>query len=464
MNNARNTPWLLLLAAPLLLSGCDSGRAKETEALAKKTSVPAVTIQYPQKRTLTKLVEQPGSIRSYESTPIYSRISGYVLSIGDRNVKGVTMPIDMGDIVEKDQVLATLYVPELEDDVLLKGAMVLQAKAEWKQAQESHKQAVANFETAKAQVAEEEAVRPRVHAIYERWKSEYARIKQLAEDKVVDKQTKEELLHQYKSAEGIVGEVEAKIKKAIAARDESAAKREKAAADVEFALVRIQVAEATEKYAKSMLDYRQIRAPFNGVVVQRNVHRGHLVKPSQTGEGGDALFTLVRMDIMRVFVDVPETDAVHIKEGHPVLLRIQAHQNREIETAVTRISWAFDTTARTLRAEIDLANDKLDLRPGMYAYASIPIAYKDVWTVPEAALLQRGEEGAFLFLAKEGKARLTAVRQGIRAGGHVQILQFRGKTDEPAATTRWTEFTGQESVIMNPAGLVDGMAVETFNK
>jgi multidrug efflux pump subunit AcrA (membrane-fusion protein) len=170
------------------------------------------------------------------------------------------------------------------------------------------------------------------------------------------------------------------------------------------------------------------------------------------------------MDVMRIFVDVPETDAVQIKEGHPAIIRIQAHQNREIETTVTRISWAFDMTARTLRAEIDLPNDKLDLRPGMYAYAIIPIAYEDVWTVPAAALLHKGEEGAFIYRAEDGKARLTPVRLGVREGGHVQILQYRRKTDDPAAKTRWTECTGKESIITNPDGLIDGMAVETSGK
>ncbi len=455
----RNNRWLLLLAAPILLAGASgcSTRSARAETDEKKPAATLVTVRPPEKKTLSKVVEQPGHIRSYESTPIYSRISGYVLSVGDRKVKGVAMPVDMGDIVEKDQVLATLFVPEMEDELLLKGAMVLQAKAELKQAQEAYKQAVANLDTAKAQVAEEESVRPRVNAIYERWKSEYGRMKTLADNNVVDKQTREELLHQYKSAEGIVGEVEAKIKKAIAARDESAAKKEKAAADVEFAVVRIKVADATEKYAKSMLDYRRITAPFKGVVVQRNVHTGHLVKPNQGSEGGEPLFTLVRMDVMRIFVDVPETDAVQVQEGHPALIRIQAHQNREIETAVTRISWAFDMTARTLRAEIDLPNDKLDLRPGMYAYASIPITYKDVWTVPKAALIQKGEEGAFIYRADEGKAHLTPVRLGVREGGYVQIVQYRTKS-------RWTELTGQEKVIVNPDGLIDGMTVEISGK
>jgi multidrug efflux pump subunit AcrA (membrane-fusion protein) len=463
----RNTRWLLLLVPPLLLagtSGCGSGRAQKAETEGKKPSSAVVTVQFPQRRTLNKVVEQPGYIRSYENTPIYSRIPGYVLSVGDRKVKGVTMPVDMGDIVEKDQVLATLYVPEMEDELLLKSAMVLQAKAELKQAQEWYKQAVANLETVKAQVTEEEAVRPRVNALFRRWKSEYERVEPLAKKGILDEQTEKELLHQYKSAEGVLGEVEAKIKKAIAARDESAAKKDKAAADVAFAEVRIKVAAATEKYAKSMLDYRQITSPFKGMVVQRNVHTGHLVKPSQGGEGGEPLFTLVRMDVMRIFVDVPETDAVRIQAGHPVIIRIQAHQNREIETTVTRISWAFDMTARTLRAEIDLPNDKLDLRPGMYAYAIIPIAYKDVWTVPATALIQKGEEGAFIYHAEEGNARLTPVRLGVREGGHVQILQYRRVAADPATKSRWTEFAGQENVITNPAGLIDGMAIEISSK
>jgi hypothetical protein len=93
----------------------------------------------------------------------------------------------------------------------------------------------------------------------------------------------------------------------------------------------------------------------------------------------------------------------------------------------------------------------------MYAYASIPVAYKDVWTVPATALVQKGEEGAFIYRADDGKAYLTPVRLGVREGNNVQIVQYRTKA-------RWTEFTGQEKVITNPDGLVNGMTVEISSK
>jgi multidrug efflux pump subunit AcrA (membrane-fusion protein) len=191
-----------------------------------------------------------------------------------------------------------------------------------------------------------------------------------------------------------------------------------------------------------------------------------MVKPVQGGEKGDSLFTIVRMDIMRVQVDVPEADAIYIKAGDPARIVIQAQENEtvgfrgDINTTVTRISYALDPTARTMRVEMQLDNSKYHLLPEMYAYAYIPIVYKNVWALPESAIVQKEEQGSFIFRNVDGMAVFTPVKLGKRADKEVQLLKYQEKPASPGSKGVWRDFTGGEQVIMNPVGFVDGVKIE----
>lgn len=264
---------------------------------------------------------------------------------------------------------------------------------------------------------------------------------------------------------GELGEIDAKIMKAKAAHLESIAKREKADADLHLAEARVGVAREQENVSKSMLDYKDIKAPLYGVITERFHHTGRFVTPPAGTAKIDPLFTIVRMDTMRIMIDVPEGDAMFIRTGDKSLVRVKSLENKKFSGTVTRTSWVLDQATRTLRVEIDLANPKGELRPGQYAYGYIPIQYtgedgKGVWTLPDSALLQKEEEGNFIFRIQDGKAVLTPVRLGIRVGHDVQVLKYRKTPAEPGAPAVWSVFNGEETIIMNPNSFVDGMKIE----
>ena len=490
----------LFVLLPLLAAGCNKGHTEEKpgspeEKLKKMNSITEEVRQFKaerdkleekikklehnfeqirtssltakvgkvKKRDLKRDMQQPGFIQSYETTPIFSYIPGLVHEISKKPGWFSDRQVDMGDFVKKDDMLVVLYVPERDEDVIRKNAYVKQAEAELKQAETLLKVAVANVQLTSEMIQEEMAVRPRIEAKYQRWKSELARIEKLYREKVVDKQVLDETLHQADGALGELGEVEAKIKRAQAANNESKAKHERALQDIEVSKSRIVVAKSDERESERWRDYKNIKAPYNGMITQRNVHTGWLVKPGQGGEKGEPLFTMIRMDRMRITVDVPEADAVYIKVGDPARIHIDAqqYQNKpDIEAPVTRISEALDGSTRTLRVEVEVDNEKYNLRPGMYAYANIDIDYKDVWAIPEGALLQKEEEGAFVLRDVDGKVVLTKVRIGIRSDKQVQLLKYQEKPASSAGRAVWRDFTGNERIIMNPTGFVDGIKLE----
>jgi RND family efflux transporter MFP subunit len=405
-----------------------------------------VEVVSPQRKSLRRVVEQPGAVQAYEETHLFARVPGYVrleqeadgrirFDIG-RPVRGPKYDAD-GKVVEPGEVLAELVVPELEEEVSLKKATTRQVAAEVEQARKALAAAEANIATMEAAVVE-------AKALVERWDSESKRIAGIAKTGILDIQVREETHYQFKAAGARQLSAEAAVRKARADRD-------KAAADVQATEARGDVARADALRAEAMLGYAKIRAPYDGVVAARKVDNGDLVQPA--GKGW--LFTVARLDPVRVVVAVPEADAGLVQEKSPVKLSIRAAQAQPFEGTVTRTSWVLEPGSRTLRVEIDLPNKERRLRPGMYVYAQIINPLPEAWTLPASAVVKQGD-AMVCYLVEEGKAVRTPVQVGRGDGQFFEVV----KRQKPGTPPAWEAFTGKEPVAARAAGLTDGQAVK----
>src|SRR5262245_10988785 len=368
--------WLI----PLLLTGCGRTPANTTQAPAAPSGPGAplaVTVGKPERHELRRTVEQPGHIEAFAETPLLAKVPGFVKSVN----------VDIGDRVKTGEVLAELSVPELEEELKQKQATVLQMVAEVEQARKLLAAAEAHVKSAEASVVEAAAARTRAVANFERWKSESARVDNLVARGVIDAQTRDETLNQYRSAEAAKDEVEAKVRSAEAAKIEAEARRDKAKADVDVAIAKEAVARSDEGRMKAMLGYLKFPAPFDGVVTARRLDVGHFLQPSATAT---PIFVVTRMDPVRIFVDVPEADAPLIRDRAEAKVRVQALRGGECTGAVTRTAGAPHPKSRTLKTEIDLPNPDGLFRPGMYAYASVTAMLPAAWTLPTTAIVRQG--------------------------------------------------------------------------
>jgi multidrug efflux pump subunit AcrA (membrane-fusion protein) len=434
---------------PLLAAaGCHRVASARAPSESIEPETASVATVRPERQTLHRAVEQPGQVEGFERTDLVAKISGYVKKLH----------VDIGDRVTKDQVLADLWVPELEEELSQKEAVVVQAEAEVVQAQRVLAAAEANLAKSEALVRLAEAGKTRAEASYVRWGSEMKRVSKLVRTRAVDEQSLDTTTDAYKSAEAAVAESKATIQSAEAARVESAAQRDKAVADVKVAESKVRVARADRARTAALLGYATVRSPYDGVVTRRWVDTGAFLQPSASGVG-QTLFQVVRTDPVRIFVDVPESAAAAVTIGQPVRIRVQALSEQEIVGRVTRTSWALDSQARTLRTQIDLPNADGKLRPSMYATARLVIDHRDLLTVPSAAVLTMDDQ-PFVMRVEGDKALRTPVKVGVRQGGRVQLLK---KQTHPAASGEpipWEDFTGSEEIVAaNPGAYGDGQPV-----
>ncbi len=445
--NTKNKQYFAFAAPALLLafiSGCGHSEAASAPSASLDLEKPALTTVRPERKTLVKVIEQPGVIEGFEQTVLSAKISGYLNE----------HKFNIGDRVTKDQVIATLSVPEMVEELKQKVAAVAQSEAEVVLSQRMFDAAEAAVNRAEANLKLAEAGKTRAEASYVRWSSELERNRVLVRRNAGDQQTLDQAQDQFKSAEAAKAENDAAIQASKAARAESIAQRDRYAADIKVAEAKLAVAKADCDRMKANLDYAEIKAPYNGILTKRHVESGTLL---QTTGGASMIFTIVRDDLVRIFIEVPESEAVYVKRDMPAGVRLQALADQEFSGKVARTSWALDSQARTMRTEIDLPNPDGRFRPGMYAMGRLTIEHPDLLTVP-ASVVWTQDDQPMVLCVEGGVMKRTPVKTGIRQGGLVQLLKKAGPIAQPGQPTEWVDFRGDEELILtsSPGALPDG--------
>jgi multidrug efflux pump subunit AcrA (membrane-fusion protein) len=442
---------LLALALLLGLAGCSGPKSPPAPSAS---DTPTVKLLKPELRTISRTVGQPGFIDAYEQTSLYAKVAGYVQQ----------WRVDIGDRVQKDQLLLTLFVPELVEEYKEKLAQVELDQEQVRQAEKLVKVAEGNRKTATAQVAEAKATVGKYQAEVERWDSEVKRLSGLVKQKIVDQQVLDESVKQLKSNTASRDAAQANVTAAAAAETASEAALEKAQVDVDVAKAQVKVAQADARRLEALVGYTKITAPYDGVVVVRNVNTDDMVRPAQGDPSASPrspdqsptraapLYVVARTDVVRVYVDIPEMDANYVQKGTKAVVRVQALEDLELDASVTRTSWSLNVLSRTLRAEIDLPNPDAKLRPGMYAYGKVLIERPNVRALPLTAVIEIGNQTC-CYLHEDGKAVRTPVQTGVSDGTWVEVLKKQ-------RDGQWTAFAGDEQVILGDLSeLADGQKV-----
>jgi HlyD family secretion protein len=426
----------LALVAILILAGCVPAVQAQPKAAAGALEV--VLTGKPTRKTLTLLSTQPARMEGVEQAPIYSRLAAYVGEV----------LVDFGDKVKKGQPLLKLVAPERDADLEQKRALLEQARAHLLQAESGVKAAEAAVTTAQSKAVQFEAGIDRAQTDLARWRSEAARMVQLASGGSVNRQIVDESQQKLGAAEAALKEAHAAIDAAKATVLQAQAEAAKAVSDVAAAKAQIRVAEANVAQSAAEHSYLTLKAPFDGVVTSRHVDPGHFVQPA--GASRTPLFLIAKTDKIRVYISVPEADAHYVDLGDTVTIDVPSLRGAEIKGTVTRTSFALDTGNRSLDVIVDLDNAAGNLRPGVYATAKIVLhEQKEALTLPAAAVVRQGKE-AFCYRFIGGKAMKTLLQLGIKVGDDFEVAGG---------------ITANDTVILNKAAaLKDGQAVEELKQ
>src|SRR5437899_6337035 len=382
--------------------GCRRNSPGQTESLAAaqaKSNEPiVVNVAQCERKDFVRQIALPASVEAFEQTTLYAKTSGYLK----------WLKVDVGDHVRKGQVIAQLDIPEM-------------AK-EYQGAEADQQSITANMENLHAEVERAEAELELKKVTYERYKG----IREQEPD-VMPQQQVDEARAQFQVTQAMLKVAESKINVAKS----QAAK-----------------AEAARARIATLMEYANIRAPFDGVVIKRYVDPGALIQQASSQTNVSPLVTVARVNTLRIFIDVAEPEVRFVKRGSSVTFVVDALPGTEYEGYTTRFA-TLDPKTRTMRTEIDIPNRDGLLRPGMYGNVKLTLERRAMaLTVPASAIISEGGK-KYVYTVEDGRAKRVAVQTGFDDGINIEI------TDG---------LNGNEKVITSgTSGVKDGAPAKVLN-
>jgi RND family efflux transporter MFP subunit len=201
-------------------------------------------------------------------------------------------------------------------------------------------------------------------------------------------------------------------------------------------------ARANIRRLEDLKGFARVTAPFAGVVTARSIDVGELI----VAGNGKELFRLSQADKLRVYVNVPQTDAFSVRAGQAAEMLIPELPSQMFAAKVISTASAISADSRTLLTQVEVDNSGNDLLPGCFAQVRLTAAQREAGlTLPANTLLFRAEGPQVGVLKPDGTVELRNIKLGRDFGQTIEILGGVDTTDK---------------VILNPSdSLLSGMSV-----
>jgi RND family efflux transporter MFP subunit len=360
---ARKADWRILTGLAVVLFSIPLWRAVTNNARAREPRLPVIPAQpvAVAKVTRENLAQElvcDGELRPYQEIDLHAKVAGYLQ----------TMTVDIGDHVEAGQLLATIEIPELQDDLAA-------AKARGERSQQ---------EVARTQAAYDET-----HLVFTR------------------------ISDVMKATPNLIAQQEL---------DDARAKDLAAASALAAAKAQVQIAAAETSKLETMLKYSRITAPFAGVITRRFADPGALIQAGTSSSTQSLpLVCLSENDRLRLDIPVSVSYVARINNGDPVEITIES-LDQVMTGKVARSTRKVDTATRTMEVEVDIPNPDLKLIPGMYASAKLQLQHRDKTLVVPVEAVSRQKSCTVLVVNAHNQIEQRTVQLGMETPQKVEVL------------------------------------------
>jgi len=380
MPRFRPLPLMLLSGCVLASLGCSqekTGAPAASAAPGQRTV--SITVARAEGRDVQRSVQIVGTLLPQEEVTLANEVPATIGRI----------LVDMGDRVQKGQVLITLDEREARLEVE-RSAANLQA------AQDALARARQMLDWNRANVERAQAVLTDAQTNFKRFQALFA-------EGAISASQRDSAQTQYD-----VGLASLRAAEAQFESDRAAAKNAEA---------NVEQAKAALDLARKRLQDTNIIAPFDGFVRKRLVNAG------ETHKEKTPLMSLVATQALKLQGEVPERFAPRLAAGRPVRVEVEAYPGRAFAGTITRVSPAVDVESRTFTVEAFVPNPGGMLKPGFFAKASILTGTeRNVSFVPEDAVVSFAGIVKVYVIASD-KAEERRVVTGQRTEGWVEILE-----------------------------------------
>ncbi len=331
---------------------------------------PLVEVATARPAPMRSTLDLPGDMQALVDSPIFARVDGYLR----------TRLVDYGDRVKTGQLLAEIDTPELDQQIR-------QARATLSQSQSTLNEVKADLDLSKAN-------QNLARLTVERWR-------RLAKAGVVARQEADQ-----KEADFAVTEAQvARAQASIATTEET-----------------VHGNEANLHRLEEMKAFARITAPYDGVITSRNVDPGWLIN---SGNGGAAreLFHIAQIQVLRIFVNVPQTNVASMHPGQTAELRVEELPGQVFSARVTRIANALDANSRAMLTVLEVPNPSGVLMPGMYAQVRFSTGRAEAAVLVPGDTLILGRQGPRVaVVGSDHRIHLRQIRIGQDLGSEIEVV------------------------------------------
>lgn len=180
-------------------------------------------------------------------------------------------------------------------------------------------------------------------------------------------------------------------------------------------------AVAAKELAALDLKDSQIIAPISGFISERFIKTGHFT------QGYQKLFHIVDQSSLQAVVYLPEHKLSYVELEQQALLQFSARQGKQFVAQVRSISPVIDSRSGTFKVILSIANDELQLKPGMFAQIALTFdTHKNTLTIPTDAIITLDNQSK-VYLVKDNKAVEVSINKGFV---QEQLTEISGELHE----------------------------------
>jgi RND family efflux transporter MFP subunit len=345
---------------------------------------------------LSRALVLTAEFKPYQEVDVMAKVAGYIKQIN----------VDVGDRVKEGDLLATLEIPEMKDDLNRANAAVERSNADV-----TH----ANDEVRRAESANAIA-----HLSYTRLQEVARKKPGLIAQQEIDVAQSKDL------------ETEAQVS---AAKSALAAAREQ---------VHVNNSDAAKVH--TLMDYTAVTAPFTGVITKRYADKGSMIQAGTASQ--TQAMPVVRISensLLRLILPVPESAVPTVHIGQQVEVRVPT-LNRTFPGKVARFSGKLSLATRTMDTEVDVPNASLILIPGMYAEVNLTLnRHNAVLTLPVMAVDMEGEtSGRVMVITPNNRVEVRKISLGLETAQSVEVVSGLNEGDTVVLSGRSSLQPGQE--------------------
>jgi RND family efflux transporter MFP subunit len=211
------------------------------------------------------------------------------------------------------------------------------------------------------------------------------------------------------------------VDEAVQAYDARVADVSAAAANITAAQAGVTANLANVARLEQMQSFERVLAPFDGIITERNVERGDLISTG-SAEAGKPLFRIAQSRMLRIQVDVPQSQAVNIRNGQKASITVKERMGRQYTGTVTRSADSLDSSARTMLTEVQVDNHDGSLLPGMYAQVQFTLPEQHTALIIPTSSLVIDHSGMHVFAVTGDTVHFAPIVIGRDMGTQVEVL------------------------------------------